>query len=53
MREYGWNLGDNTNKDFADVYDTHYKFINNYYYYITNFNLNKPLNINYIILNVF
>lgn len=42
MREYGWNLGDNTNKDFADVYDTHYKFIEGCYDYIAN----EPLNMN-------
>ena len=33
MREYGWNLGDNTYKDFADVYDTHYGFIDSLYDY--------------------
>lgn len=33
MREYGWNLGDNTNKDFADVYDIHYRFIDSMYDY--------------------
>lgn len=42
MREYGWSLGDNTNKDFADVYDTHYKFIEDCYDYIAN----EPLNMN-------
>ena len=33
MKEYGWNLGDNTNKDFADVYDIHYRFIDSMYDY--------------------
>ena len=42
MQEYGWNLGDNTDKDFADVYDTHYKFIEGCYDYIAN----EPLNMN-------
>lgn len=42
MQEYGWNLGDNTDKDFADVYDTHYKFIEDCYDYIAN----EPLNMN-------
>ena len=46
MREYGWNLGDNTNKDFADVYDTHYKFIEGCYDYIADCDMNEPLNMN-------
>ena len=33
MQEYGWNLGDNTYKDFADVYDIHYGFIDSLYDY--------------------
>lgn len=33
MKEYGWNLGDNTNKDFEDVYNTHYDFIQSLYNY--------------------
>ena len=33
MREYGWNLGDNTDKDFADVYNIHYIFIDSLYGY--------------------
>ena len=33
MQEYGWNLGNNTYKDFADVYDIHYKFIDSLYDY--------------------
>lgn len=27
MREYGWNLGDNTDKEFSRVYNWHYDFI--------------------------
>ena len=46
MREYGWNLGDNTNKDFADVYDTHYNFIEGCYDYIADCDMNEPLNMN-------
>ena len=46
MQEYGWNLGDNTNKDFADVYDTHYKFIEGCYDYIADCDMNEPLNMN-------
>ena len=46
MREYGWNLGDNTNKDFADVYDTHCKFIEGCYDYIADCDMNEPLNMN-------
>ena len=33
MKEYGWNLGNNTNKDFAGVYDIHYGFIDSLYDY--------------------
>lgn len=33
MQEYGWHLGDNTYKDFADVYDIHYRFIDSLYGY--------------------
>ena len=33
MQEYGWSLGNNTYKDFADVYDIHYGFIDNLYDY--------------------
>ncbi len=46
MREYGWNLGDNTDKDFADVYNTHYKFIEGCYDYIADCDINEPLNMN-------
>ena len=46
MREYGWNLGDNTNKDFADVYNTHYNFIEGCYDYIADCDMNEPLNMN-------
>lgn len=53
MREYGWNLGDNTNKDFADVYDTHYKFIEGCYDYIADCDMNEPLNMNDISVSGF
>lgn len=33
MRKYGWNLKDNSNKDFEDVYNTHYDFIQSLYNY--------------------
>lgn len=33
MREYGWNLNDNTNKDFENVYKIHYDFIEKCYDY--------------------
>ena len=33
MQEYGWSLGNNTYKDFADVYDIHYGFIDSLYDY--------------------
>ena len=33
MIQYGWNLGDNTDKDFADVYNIHYRFIDSVYGY--------------------
>ena len=46
MQEYGWNLGDNTDKDFADVYDTHCKFIEGCYDYIADCDMNEPLNMN-------
>lgn len=48
MKEYGWNLGNGTSKDFAKVYDIHYKFIDNLlksfgeqYYIEGDINLNK------------
>ena len=46
MQEYGWNLGNNTYKDFADVYNTHYKFIEGCYDYIADCDMNEPLNMN-------
>lgn len=46
MREYGWNLGDNTDKDFVDVYNIHYNFIEGCYDYIANCDMNEPLNMN-------
>lgn len=53
MQEYGWNLGDNTYKDFADVYNTHYKFIDSCYDYIADCNMNEPLNMNDISVSGF
>ena len=53
MREYGWNLGDNTDKDFADVYNTHYNFIEGCYDYIADCDMNEPLNMNDISANGF
>lgn len=47
MREYGWNLGDNTDKDFADVYDIHYYFIQSLYNYFVETdepNISRDLN---------
>ena len=46
MREYGWNLGNNNDEDFADVYNAHYKFIDNCYDYIVDCNMDEPLNMN-------
>ena len=46
MQEYGWNLGNNTYKDFADVYNTHYKFIEGCYDYIADCDIDEPLNMN-------
>ena len=46
MREYGWNLDDNTDKDFANVYNTHYNFIEGCYDYIADCDMNEPLNMN-------
>ena len=31
MKRYGWNLGDNTNEDFEDVYNIHKDFIEKVY----------------------
>lgn len=33
MREYGWNLEDNSNEDFEKVYNMHYNFIQGLYDY--------------------
>ena len=47
MKEYGWNLGDNTYKSFADVYDIHYGFINSIYDYFRKQEENgKSVNLN-------
>ena len=48
MMQYGWNLGDNTYKDFANVYNTHYKFMEGCYDYIADCDMDKPLNMNNI-----
>ena len=43
MKEYGWNLGYNTNQDFEEVYKIHYNFIEGCYDYLSennNVNLN-------------
>lgn len=44
MKEYGWNLGYNTNKDFEEVYKTHYNFIEGCYDYLRENNDNINLN---------
>ena len=46
MMQYGWNLGDNTYKDFANVYNTHYKFMEGCYDYIADCDIDEPLNMN-------
>ena len=46
MMQYGWDLGDNTYKDFANVYNTHYKFMEGCYDYIADCDMDKPLNMN-------
>lgn len=48
MREYGWNLNDNTNKDFEEVYNIHYNFIEGCYDYILDYNINEPLSLSEI-----
>lgn len=53
MIKYGWNLGDNTTKDFEAIYNIHYNFINDYYDYISNWNTNDLLNFNNISINDF
>lgn len=45
MKEYGWNLGYNTNEDFEEVYKTHYNFIEGCYDYISNYDINEPLSL--------
>lgn len=47
MREYGWNLGDNSNKDFEEVYNTHYDFIQGLYdYFAETDDINVSRNLN-------
>lgn len=45
MREYGWNLGDNKNIDFEEVYKIHYNFIESCYDYISDYDINEPLSL--------
>ena len=45
MREYGWNLGYNTDKDFEEVYKIHYNFIEGCYDYISDYDINEPLSL--------
>ena len=35
MKEYGWNLRDNTSEDFNKVYDYHYDNLDKWYNYIS------------------
>lgn len=35
MIRYGWNLGDNTYKDFSEIFDYHYNNLQNWYEYIS------------------
>ena len=44
MKEYGWNLNYNTNKDFEEVYNTHYNFIDSCYDYLRENNDSINLN---------
>lgn len=46
MREYGWNLGNNTDEDFKEVYNIHYNFIEGCYDYIVDNDINKELDFN-------
>ena len=47
MREYGWNLGDNTNEDFEDIYKIHYNFTQNLYdYFVETDDVNIKRNLN-------
>lgn len=47
MREYGWNLGDNTNEDFENVYKIHYNFTQNLYdYFAETDDINVSRNLN-------
>ena len=48
MKEYGWNLNYNTNKDFEEVYNIHYNFIESCYDYISDYNINEPLSLSEI-----
>lgn len=53
MRKYGWNLGDNTNEDFENIYKIHYNFIEKCYDYIGETDIDKPINMKDINENKF
>lgn len=47
MKEYGWNLYDNTNEDFENVYKVHYNFTQNLYdYFVKTDDVNISRNLN-------
>lgn len=49
MRKYGWNLGDNSNRDFENVYNEHYNFIQSLYdYFVETDEINISRNLNNI-----
>ena len=35
MRRYGWDLGNNTDEDFEEIYDYHYDNLQDWYKYIS------------------
>lgn len=54
MKEFGWNLDNNTIKDFESVYHHHYNFIDSCYDYIKECNEGlDPINMNDISCNSF
>lgn len=48
MREYGWNLYDNTNEDFERVYNTHCNFMESVYDYFVDYDMDKQFDLNKI-----
>ena len=48
MKEYGWNLGENSNKDFEIVYNRHYDFIESCYESIAETDITQDVNMNEI-----